>query len=116
MIITKVPDSSGQLDTLETASTTETAVPAGDPPEYALQSQFRVGRVITPAPLLTPSQIKVHLGLLRAFRELKLKVQEISDDASALPPLAVTLDSEARWVWFLELALERCVRPYFAVS
>ena len=116
MIIPKMSGSSGQLDTLEAASTTETAVPAGDPPEYALQSQFRVGRAITPAPLLTPSQIRVHLGLLRAFRELKLKVQESSEIVSAFPPLAGALDPEARWVWFLELALERCARSSFAFS
>lgn len=93
----------------ETDSTAETAVPPDDPPEYTPQSQFRVGRGVTVAPFVTPSQLKVHLGLLRAFRELKLKVQENPDVANAFPPLAGALDSEARWVWFLELALERYV-------
>ena len=116
MIIAKGPGSSGQSDTLKAASTTGTAVPAGDSPEYAPQSQFLVGKRTTPAPLLTPSQIQVHLGLLRAFRELKLKVQESSDVANSFPPLAGALDPEARWVWFLELALERCVKSSFAIS
>lgn len=85
----------------------ETAVPPDDPPEYIPQSQFHVGKGIALAPFVTPSQLKVHLGLLRAFRELQLKVQENPDVANVFPPLAGALDPEARWVWFLELALER---------
>jgi hypothetical protein len=92
---------------LETQSTTETVVSPDDPPEYISQSQFHVGKAVTSVPFVTPSQLKVHLGLLRAFRELKLKVQENPDIANAFPPLAEALDPEARWVWFLELALER---------
>ena len=97
----------GQPDLLETTSTAETAVPPYDPPEYISQSQFRIGRAVTTAPFVTPSQLKIHLGLLRAFRDLKLKVQDNSDVGNAFPPLAGALDQEARWVWFLELALER---------
>lgn len=99
--------SPGQSHLLETASATETAVPSHDPPEYIPQSQFHVGRSITAAPFVTPTQLRIHLGLLRAFRELKLKVQENSDVANPFPPLAGALNPEARWVWFLELALER---------
>jgi hypothetical protein len=103
-----VKDSSpGQPHLLETASTAETVVPPQDPPEYIAQSQFSVGRAVTTAPFVTPSQIRIHLGLLRAFRDLQLKVQENPDIANTFPPLAGALDREARWVWFLELALER---------
>lgn len=91
----------------ETDSTAETAVPPDDPPEYIPQSWFHVGKGVALAPFVTPSQLKVHLGLLRAFRELKLKVQEKPDAVNAFPPLAWALDPEARWIWFLELALER---------
>ena len=91
---------------LETSSITEAGVPHG-PPECTPKSQFRVGRAVTNAPFVTPSQLITHLGLLRAFRELKAKVQENSDVINAFPPLAGALDPEARWVWFLELALER---------
>jgi len=106
-----VKDSSpGQPDPLETATTTETVVPPYDPPEYIAQSQFRIGKGVTTTPFVTPSQLKVHLGLLRAFRDLKLKVQDNSDPSNMFPPLAGALDPEARWVWFLELALERYVR------
>ena len=99
--------SPGQSLLYETASTTETAVPPDNPPEYTPQSQFRVGKAVTLVPFVTPSQLKIHLGLLRAFRELKLKVQQNPDAANTFPPLAGALDPEARWVWFLELALER---------
>lgn len=94
---------------LETNSTIDTVVPPDDPPEYISQSQFHVGKAVTLVPFVTPSQLKVHLGLLRAFRELKLKVQENPDVPNVFPPLAGALDPEARWVWFLELALERYV-------
>jgi len=99
--------SPSQSGLLETTSTTATAVPPDHPPEYISQSQFDVGKAVTLVPFVTPSQLKIHLGLLEAFRELKLKVQENTDIANAFPPLAGALDSEARWVWFLELALER---------
>jgi len=105
-MIVKGP-STDQSHLLETTSTTETAVPPHDPPEYISQSQFHVGKAVTLTPFVTPSQLKVHLGLLRAFRELKLKVQESPDIANTFPPLAGALDPEARWIWFLELALER---------
>lgn len=107
-MITKDP-SAGQTHLLETTSTTETAAPPHDPPEYISQSQFHVGKAVTLVPFVTPSQLKIHLGLLRAFRELKLRVQDNADIANTFPPLAGALDSEARWVWFLELALERYV-------
>lgn len=109
-------NSAGQSGLLETTSTTETAVPPHDPPEYTPQSQFRVGKAVTPAPFVVPSQLKIHLGLLRAFRELKLKVQESSDIANTFPPLAGALDAEARWVWFLELALERYAIHHYSPS
>lgn len=106
-----VKDSSpGQPGLLEATTTTETIVPPYDPPEYISQSQFRVGKGVTTAPFVTPSQLKAHLGLLRAFRDLKLKVQDNSNPSNVFPPLAGALDPEARWVWFLELALERYVR------
>lgn len=105
-----IKGSSPSQSHLETNSATETVrVAPGDPPEYISQSHFHVGKAITSVPFVTPFQLKVHLGLLRAFRELKLKVQEDSNVANAFPPLAGALDPEARWVWFLELALERFV-------
>lgn len=107
-MITKGP-LTGQSRLLETTSTTEAAAPPFDPPEYVSQSQFHVGTSVTPVPFVTPSKLKIHLGLLRAFRELKLQVQDNADIANTFPPLAGALDAEARWVWFLELALERYV-------
>ena len=107
-MIIKDPSPTGQYhQALETASTTDAVVPPYDPPEYISQSQFRVGKSVTTVPFVTPSQLRIHLGLLGAFRELKLKVQENPDIDNAFPPLAGALDPEARWVWFLELALER---------
>lgn len=97
-----------------TASLAETVIPTPDPPECFARSQFRVGKAVTTAPFVIPSQLRTHLGLLRAFDELKVKVQGDSNIVNALPPLAKALDPEARWVWFLELALERCAFRRFS--
>ena len=92
-----------------------TSTPDGDsaPPPLSLeQIRFPVGGKVPKDPLVTPSQLKTHLGLLRAFRELKDRVTdlEVSQDArDKLPPLAQELGPQERWTWFLELALERYV-------
>jgi len=62
-------------------------------------------------PFVTISQLKAHLGLLRAFRKLKNRVTDLEtnqDVREKLPSLAQELGQPQRWTWFLELALERC--------
>lgn len=59
---------------------------------------------------LTPEHIKAHLRLLRAFQALKWRVQDPSsypEVASRIPPRARSLSANDRWVWFLQLAVER---------
>ena len=74
------------------------------------QVRLPVGGKIPEESFVTVSQLKTHLGLLRAFRELKDRVvnleanQEVRDK---LPPMAQELGPQERWTWFLELALER---------
>lgn len=71
----------------------------------SLKSNFKVGNQLTPSPLVSPTQLQAHLNLLRAFKELRIRVEQ---DAHNLPPAAASLDTEKRWIWFLELAVERC--------
>ena len=82
------------------------------PPPYHLEEvRFPIGGKVPQDSLVTPSQLKTHLGLLRAFRELKTRVTDLEanlDMRDRLPPLAQELGSEERWTWFSELALERC--------
>jgi len=83
------------------------------PPPYHLEEvRFPIGGKVPKDSLVTPSQLKTHLGLLRAFRELKTRVTDLEanqDVQNKLPPLARDLGPEERWTWFSELALERCV-------
>jgi len=61
-------------------------------------------------PTLTPEHIKAHLRLLRAFQALKWRVQDpdsYPEVAPKIPPRARSLDANDRWVWFLQLAVER---------
>jgi hypothetical protein len=76
------------------------------PPAYALQSNFSIGTRVTPAPLVSASQLKAHLKLLRAFKSLRVRVEQSPGDFA---PDAAALTPEKRWTWFLELAVERYV-------
>ena len=63
---------------------------------------------------LTPGHIKAHLRLLRAFQALKWRVQNpdsYPEVASKIPPRARSLNQKGRWIWFLQLAVERCAHP-----
>jgi len=85
------------------------------PPPYHLERiRVPIGGVIPKEPFVTVYQLKIHLGLLRAFKELKDRVTDLEahkDVRNKLPPLAQELGPQERWTWFLELALERRV-PY----
>lgn len=59
---------------------------------------------------LTPEHFKAHLRLLRAFQALKWRVQDpdsYPEVASRIPPRARSLNANDRWIWFLQLAVER---------
>lgn len=96
------------LPAYDDSAHTETEAPAYNdtPPDYALRSNFTIGKDVTPRPLVSTTQLQVHLDLLRAFKALKTRVEE---DPSGLPENARLLTAEKRWVWFLELSVERYV-------
>ena len=81
------------------------------PPSYHLeQLRLPVGGRVPKDPFVSVSQLKIHLGLLRAFRELRDRVTNLEANQDArdkLPSLAQELEPQERWTWFLELALER---------
>lgn len=83
------------------------------PPPYSLEQTCPpVGGKVPTEPFVTISQLKAHLGLLRAFKELKNRVTDLEanrDVRDKVPPLARELEPQQRWIWFLELALERYV-------
>lgn len=64
----------------------------------------------SPSISLTSEHIKAHLRLLRAIQGLKWRVQNpdsYPEVASKIPPRARSLKQNDRWVWFLQLAVER---------
>ena len=79
----------------------------GEPsPARVSPSEFKIGARVTPSPLVSASQLKTHLNLLRAFKLLRTKVEE---DPQDFPVNAVYLTPGERWTWFLESAVERYV-------
>jgi hypothetical protein len=77
----------------------------GPPPGYTFPTTFTIGNAKTGRPLVTPEQLKGHLGLLRLFYKLRETVEAGNDDR--LPPWARQLEPERRWAWFVSLAAER---------
>ncbi|KAJ8579442.1 hypothetical protein M405DRAFT_704972, partial [Rhizopogon salebrosus TDB-379] len=69
-----------------------------------LPETFTVGRHST-RHLVRPDQLSVHLQLLAAFNQLKQRVI-----ASESLIAGLEADSEKRWVWFVNLAVERFER------
>ena len=85
---------------------------SASPPYYLEQIRIPVGGRIPKKPFVAISQLKAHLGLLRGFRELKNRVTDLQANQGVrdkLPLLARELGPQQRWIWFLELALERCI-------
>jgi len=85
---------------------------SASPPYYLGEIRIPVGRRVPKKPFVSISQLKAHLGLLKAFRELKNRVTDLEanqDVRDKLPSLARMLEPQQRWIWFLELALERCI-------
>ena len=83
------------------------------PPPYHLeQVRLPVGGKVPKDSFVAVTELKTHLGLLRAFRELKDRVTDLEanqDMRDKLPSQAQELGPQERWTWFLELALERSV-------
>ena len=88
-------------------SYTANVPPDGPPPAYTFPTTFTIGTGKTQAPLVTPEQLKGHLGLLRLFYNLRETVEAGKDER--LPDWARELEPERRWAWFVNLAAERYV-------
>jgi len=97
----------------EAGPSTNTSAHQSAPPPYYLQEVcIPVGGKVPNQSFVTAAQLKAHLGLLKAFRELKNRITDLEanqDVRNKLPSLAQELGPQDRWTWFLELALERCV-------
>ena len=75
----------------------------------ALPPPYVVGTQHAQQPLVSPEQVKGHIRLLRAFYNLRITVEDGKD--RRIPGYAVKMDKDARWRWFVHLAVERFVSP-----
>ena len=80
------------------------------PPSYFDLTTFGIGTKKIKRPLVTIAQVKSHLRLLRAFKLFQEKVEDLYSDpeaADVVPPIARSVGAKGRWLWFLEMAVER---------
>ncbi|OCH91521.1 hypothetical protein OBBRIDRAFT_834175 [Obba rivulosa] len=77
----------------------------GPPPAYTAAPEYKIGSAVLTKPLVKVEQLKAHLALLKAFRELRTSVEQCG--AAELPVVAGWLKGPERWAWFVELAVER---------
>ncbi|OBZ73587.1 hypothetical protein A0H81_06345 [Grifola frondosa] len=75
------------------------------PPAYTAPTTYTIGGRKTAVPLVHVDQLKAHLDLLRAFHGLREAVEK--GDDGRFPVNVRALEGCQRWVWFLELAVER---------
>ena len=81
------------------------------PPSYD-NTNFTIGSRTVSRPLVSTEQLKSHLRLLGVFMLMKQKVENPDSDprlTDKIPLIAKALPPEERWVWFLELAVERYI-------
>ena len=84
--------------------------PDPEPPQYTLPETFTIGRH-NARHLVRPDQLRAHLHILEAFNHLKQRVV-----ASESLIAGLETDGEKRWVWFINLAVERSVSILGSVS
>jgi len=81
-------------------------------PPYSDLTTFSVWMKNLKRPPVTIAQVKSHLRLLGAFKRFQQKVEDLYSDpevANVVPPIARLVGAKGRWLWFLEMAVERCV-------
>lgn len=80
------------------------------PPSYLNLTTFSIGTKKIKKPLVMIEHIQSHLRLMRAFKLFQEKVEDPYSDpegGSVLPPIGKSIGVKGRWLWFLEMAVER---------
>ena len=107
------PDQTMDVDTTDPSPAYTPAFTAHPPPIDARSSISHASSYASSVSAnlsLTAEHIKAHLKLLRAFQALKWRVQNhdsYPEVASRIPSKARALRPKDRWVWFLQLAVQR---------
>lgn len=77
------------------------------PPAYTPPSAFVIGSRTLTHPLVQIQELKAHLSLLRAFKNLRTVVED--GKVAEWPEVVRMLDPQQRWAWFVGLAVDRYV-------
>ncbi|KAJ7600398.1 hypothetical protein C8J56DRAFT_767239 [Mycena floridula] len=103
-----LPYNSGVHSLSPPGSSSTTSAPFTSKESNFLDTYFKIGDVATVASLVDVEWVKGHLRLLRAFAELKTKVESLDSSAWGIPD--VPQHAERKWAWFVGLAVERFER------
>lgn len=113
MKIKEPPESDS--DSAQLASTANTSRPLAS---GNTSTPYIIGGQTLEAPLVTIQQVKAHLCLLRAFKDLRAAVEatpteldksQLPYGTSEWPELVKKLDGPSRWIWFLGIAVDKYV-------
>ena len=77
------------------------------PPAYEAPKSFTIGSKTLTQPVVRVGELKAHLSLLRAFKNLRTLVED--GQITQWPEVVRVLDPEQRWAWFVGLAVDRYV-------
>jgi hypothetical protein len=75
---------------------------------------FRIGSHALSTPFVTHAQLGAYLALLRAFRDLRTRVEGVEGDGFSL--VDPGSDDALRWPCFVARAVERCVSSPFSAK
>ncbi|PCH43724.1 hypothetical protein WOLCODRAFT_75486 [Wolfiporia cocos MD-104 SS10] len=68
-------------------------------------SIYRIGSSNLQRPLVNIAYVRAHLGLLDAFKKLRVVIEH--NEGLRFPPLTANLTQSQRWCWFVHLAVDR---------
>ena len=81
--------------------------PDDGPLAYTAPTSWTVGAKTLSRPLVRVGELRAHLALLRAFRDLRTLVED--GQIAEWPDVVRLLDPSQRWIWFVGLAVDRYV-------
>ncbi|KAF8885821.1 hypothetical protein BD779DRAFT_1646525, partial [Infundibulicybe gibba] len=93
----------------------EKTLPNDPAPVYVFPETFRIGTSTIRGPVVRVPQLKGHLALLKAFKDLQIQIGNL-DPATARKLSHCPNDRERRWMWFIGLAVERFERWCLALT
>lgn len=85
------------------------SLPTDHPPAYQIPHTYKIGaHILSPeTAVVNITELKAHLALLRAFKDLRTNVEGKSPAELNLPVVVESFDEKKRWSWFVGLAVER---------